>query len=122
MAIQAHQTMSGSVMPRFEVEQLEGTVEKQVVSYNKEDGRFDYSTKEVPAGYVVYFPQGHSLRIGSTAELKRLGFHRSPGLVDMESGEVLMDDVEPMSLKRRVQMGSTDGKSRRKIQTNISED
>ena len=38
--------------------------------------------------YMVYFPQGHSIRV-DRKELERLGFHLKPRLVDMETGDVV---------------------------------
>lgn len=38
--------------------------------------------------YMVYFPQGHSIRV-DRQELVRLGYHIKPRLVDMESGDVV---------------------------------
>jgi hypothetical protein len=39
--------------------------------------------------FMVYFPQGHSIRVTSFEELKRMGYHLKPRLVDMETGEVV---------------------------------
>lgn len=38
--------------------------------------------------YMVYLPQGHSIRV-DLPELKRLGYHIKPRLVDMNTGDVV---------------------------------
>jgi hypothetical protein len=38
---------------------------------------------------MVYFPQGHSIRVTSFDALKELGFHLKPRMVDMETGDVI---------------------------------
>ena len=91
--------MNQNVQPQFEVEQLDGTVEKTLTFF--EDGELKTKTTEEAAGYMVYFPQGHSFRVKNFAELKRLGLHTAPGLVDMESGETVATP-QKMSLKTQV--------------------
>ena len=39
--------------------------------------------------YMVYFPQGHSIRVTSFEKLKEMGFHLKPRMVDMETGDVI---------------------------------
>lgn len=39
--------------------------------------------------YMVYFPQGHSIRVTSYDKLKALGYHIKPRVVDMETGDVV---------------------------------
>jgi len=39
--------------------------------------------------YMVYFPQGHSIRVTSFAALKEMGYHLKPRMVDMETGDVI---------------------------------
>lgn len=38
--------------------------------------------------FMVYFPKGHSIRI-EKSELVRMGYHKRPKLVDMETGETV---------------------------------
>lgn len=38
--------------------------------------------------YMVYLPAGHSIRV-EYDELKRLGFHIKPRLIDMDTGDVV---------------------------------
>lgn len=39
--------------------------------------------------WMVHFPQGHSIRVTSFEELKRMGFDKKPKMVDMDTGEVV---------------------------------
>ena len=39
--------------------------------------------------YMVYFPQGHSIRILGRKALEASGFHLKPRMVDMETGDVV---------------------------------
>jgi hypothetical protein len=48
--------------------------------------------------WMVYFPQGHSIRfVGDSglAEMTKLGFHLKPRLVDMETGDVVDSGGDP---------------------------
>lgn len=45
--------------------------------------------------YMVYFPQGHSIRVTSFEALKELGFHLKPRMVDMETGDVIDSGGDP---------------------------
>ena len=47
--------------------------------------KFEDVEKEM---FMVYFPQGHSIRVDKK-ELIRMGYHLKPRLVDMDSGEVI---------------------------------
>lgn len=39
--------------------------------------------------FMVFFPQGHSIRVTSYEKLKELGYHLKPRIVDMETGDVI---------------------------------
>src|SRR3990167_7295800 len=88
------------VMPAFEVEKLEGTREHVILKPDKDNGGFTKETVKIDAGYNVYFPRGHSIRV-SEAELQRMGLNRDPALVDMESGDGV-GNASRVSLKERV--------------------
>jgi hypothetical protein len=45
--------------------------------------------------WMVYFPQGHSIRVTSRAELERMGFDKKPRMVDMETGDVVDTGGDP---------------------------
>ena len=49
---------------------------------------------EFKGGYMVYFPQGHSIFVPEhdKEQLHRLGVLRNPAYVDMESGEVVPEN------------------------------
>jgi hypothetical protein len=95
-------------MPAFEVEELPGKVERTVYYYEEKDtGRKDKNGNPVvthhlrtkktqePAGYMVYFARGHSIRVRSDEELRRLNLDRSPHLSD-PTGEIADEDIEQM--------------------------
>jgi hypothetical protein len=99
--------MPQNVKPRFEVEVLDGSTTE--THYSRIDGRNVESTVEVPRGYMVYFPAGHSIRVRTREELHRLGFDHGAELIDMDSGDVIGEAVP--SLKQQVQRRA--GASRR---------
>lgn len=88
-----------AVKPRYEVHDRRGetTVETHIM---REDGRNVEKQVEVPYGFDVFFPAGHSIRVRNEAELHRLGFDQPADLID-EDGEVV-GQVQ-MSLKKHVQ-------------------
>lgn len=99
-----------AIKPRFEVEAVDDTVmEKRVV---RKDGRNIEEQVEVPYGFNVYFPAGHSIRVKDEDELKRLGFDHAPELID-ENGDVV--GTTQMSLKRHSQRRA--GASKRRADT-----
>lgn len=83
---------------RFEVEPIEGDVEVQRMVLSK-DGVLKQETTTEKGGFMVYFPAGHSIRVGSKEELRRLGFHRQPGIIDDETLEEIKEDEGGESLK-----------------------
>jgi hypothetical protein len=90
--------MQQNVKPRYEVERVDDTVTETHIM--REDGRNVEKKVEVPYGYNVYFAAGHSIRVRTDAELKRLGYDQPPELID-EDGEVVGTTAQ-MSLKRNV--------------------
>ena len=86
------------IKPAFEVEVLEGT--DTVVQTVWEDGKMAEKEIEVPKGWMVYFPSGHSCRVRKKGEMIRLGFLEGPSLIDMESGDEIAN--KPISLKETV--------------------
>lgn len=86
-----------NIRPRFETEPVKDQNFTRTVA--KHDGKtFSYAKKSEKGGYMVYFPQGHSIHVRTDKELKRLGFDRPSGFIDMESGEEVPLN---MSLKER---------------------
>lgn len=39
--------------------------------------------------YMVYFPQGHSIRVVGFEKLKELGYDKKPRMVDMNTGDIV---------------------------------
>lgn len=111
------------IAPAYEVEELQGTLRRKRFYYERkylrdEDGEIvldDQGRKtiesrqrvekvvEVPAGWMVYFPRGHSVRIETAAEMVRLGFMEEAELIDLDSEAE--DNIVPQpaatSLKER---------------------
>ena len=77
-----------NVKPAYIVQRIEGKVD-HTTAKPKETGGFEYSKKKEPGGYMVYLPNGDSLRVRTDDELKRLGFDSPANLVDMDSGEIV---------------------------------
>lgn len=89
------------MLPRFEVEELEGEVE--ATQYLKTENGLEQVKVMEPAGWMVYMPNGHSIRVRTEKMLKFLGFHRRPGMAMMAEGEQTEDQEDtPVSLKRLV--------------------
>ena len=85
-----------NVKPRFEVHEIEGgEVDHTIFVATKDDkGKhltFKKETVKRPAGWMIYFPNGSSIRLDDPERLKQYGFDRSPTNVDMESGDELGD-------------------------------
>lgn len=88
--------------PRFEVEELEGTRKRTIYKSEKDDKgkHMQFVAEEIdePAGFMVYFPSGSSIRIATREELERLEFADPAGYVDMDSGEAV-EPATSVSLK-----------------------
>jgi len=106
-----------NIKPRYQVERVDEMVEE--THHVRENDRNVEKTVEVPYGYNVYFPAGHSMRVRDDAEMKRLGFDRPPELIDQDTGDVV-GSTEPTSLKRNVQHRK-DASARRKAHTNATD-
>lgn len=81
---------------------LEGTVERPVVEWvpNKpgkdgkvRGGRMERRMKTQPAGFMVYFPRGHTRRFRDEAELRQYKLHKKPKIINMTG---LMDPNSPI--------------------------
>lgn len=98
-----------NIKPRYEVERVDEMVIE--THLKREDGRNVEHEVEVPYGYNVFFPQGHSMRVRTDAELERLGFDRPAELID-EDGEVVGSTAQ-QTLKRNVQHRQAASKRRK---------
>jgi hypothetical protein len=61
---------------------LDGVVKRETITYNREGG-LRKKTVEQPAGYMVYFPQGHALRFKTKADLEQYGLNVEPHIINM---------------------------------------
>lgn len=100
-----------NIKPRYEVERVDDVVVE--THYVRENGRNVEKEVEVPYGFNVYFPAGHSIRVRDEAELKRLGYDAPAELID-EDGEVV-GTTAAYSLKKHVQRSA--GASKRRADT-----
>lgn len=91
-----------SQLPKYEVHKLEGTVMRRKAE--KTDAGIIFTESEEDAGYMVYFPRGGSIRVNEK-RLKQLGYHYTPPLVDMETGDEAKNPAG-VSLQRIVEQKS----------------
>jgi len=111
------------IKPAFQAEKITGNFTRTVI-HIQEDVRQVGALKDkaiitrkmVPVveefteGYMVYFPQKHSVFIAADDEeqLRRVGILEEPSLVDMASGEVVPRDynLSPKELVQRSEVRS----------------
>lgn len=60
-----------------------GTVKREVVTWTKRDG-LKKKMVEQPAGYLVYFPRGHVVRIPDKETLRHYGLDGRPPIVNLQ--------------------------------------
>ena len=90
------------VMPKYEVEKIDGEVEREKVIFNRAAGGLKATVAKEDAGYMVYFPRGHSIRVKDRKGLEALGFHL-PSPVVNEDGDVVPElEPEPGEVKKMV--------------------
>lgn len=78
------------VVPAFVVQERNEEVVRTVLTKDTK-GNYKKVETKVPYGYHVSFPaKGHSIRVATASELKRLGFDKTIPLVDANSDN---DDV-----------------------------
>ena len=67
----------------YVVQEIEGFVRRPVTTWSKKEGM---RTKmvEQPAGYLVYFPRGHFIRIKDLKTLRHYGLDKEPALMQLE--------------------------------------
>ncbi len=66
----------------FVVRELEGTVRRQVHKFTKTKGLVT-SYVEEPAGYMVYFPRGHAIRLNKE-QLRHYKLNMAPRIVNLD--------------------------------------
>lgn len=69
--------LSHVVMP------LEGEVEREVTRFSKDKG-LHKEMETQPAGFLVFFPRGHVMRLKTMAELEHYGLDRDPLFMDLK--------------------------------------
>lgn len=82
----AGSSVSGELSgPRLEfvVRKLAGSVMRSIATWSEAEKKIVNIPKEVPAGYMVFLPNGQSYRL-SEKELKRRGFDRPPNILGFE--------------------------------------
>jgi hypothetical protein len=96
MAISA--VMTGARLA-FVVRELEGTVKRPQMRFERGEGLTRVWVEE-PAGYMVYFPRGHAIRVRDKKTLKHYGLHKTPPLSDLRG---LEDPNSPVGKLFRLQ-------------------
>lgn len=91
-------------VPAFVVEKLDGTFKKSVTVYEKtnpdepdsKDRKLVQKEIDVPCGYMVHFPRGHSIHVADVKELDRMGY--SAALVPLIKMDEDQDGSNPAKL------------------------
>lgn len=83
----------------FVVRELKGTVKREVVRMKRQKSgeKTHHEMKkefvEQPAGYMVYFPRGHAIRVPTKELLAFYGLDRKPRIINLEG---LSDPNSPL--------------------------
>lgn len=113
--------MALDIRPEFQVEFIEGefevpittiTPDVKTVGHHAERSvtinKMVHSTRIVKSGYMLYFPQKHSMFVAADDydQIERLGIKQRPRRVDMNSGEVVPEDFDlsPKELVARAEV------------------
>jgi hypothetical protein len=87
-----------------------GTVKRPVTTWTKKDGLKTKMVEE-PAGYLVYFPRGHVIRLKDKEALRLYGLDRQPPIVNLQG---LNDPNSPIG---RLLMSQDEGTRRGAMET-----
>jgi len=60
-----------------------GTVKRPITTWSKKEG-LKTKMHEEPAGYLVYFPRGHVIRLRDKEELRHYGLDGQPPIVNLQ--------------------------------------
>lgn len=60
-----------------------GTVKREVTMWTKDKGLHTKMVEE-PAGYLVYFPRGHVIRLKNKEQLRQYGLDKRPPIINLE--------------------------------------
>jgi hypothetical protein len=77
----AHGVLKGSRLA-FVVVKQEGTVKREKHYWSKEG--IKKKLVEEDAGYLVYFPRGHAIRVRSLARLRHYQLHKEPAIIQLD--------------------------------------
>lgn len=83
MSATAQVSMTGARLSYVVVAQ-EGTVRRNVHKWKKGGLGLSVTDVEEPAGFLVYFPRGHVIRIRDRKELAHYRLDREPQIVNMQ--------------------------------------
>lgn len=75
--------------PAFTLRELEGSIERPMRFYDKQDKVFKTTVVEEPAGYMLTTMRGDEIRIASLDDLKQYGLGDHIKLVNADDGEVM---------------------------------
>lgn len=86
------------IKPAFRVKKLSGEVDHTVHIFDKKENRIKSKVIKEPAGFLVTFMKGHSIRCRDEAHLRRIGAGTTLiPLMDEESGDIkgsISNDVD----------------------------
>lgn len=104
--------------PAYTVIPLPGNVEVERTSYDMDKKELVTKTVSEPAGFLVKFYAGHSIRVKDKEGLARLRLDLDPGLIDPNTGERITEDapkpVKKVDMSREVNLIANDVKTKRK--------
>lgn len=70
----------------FVVQPIEGVVKREKMRRTKQ-GTWEKYMVEEPAGFMVYFPRGHAVRIKNERMLRHYGLDKKPRIIEMRGLE-----------------------------------
>lgn len=85
-------TMQGARLA-YVVKKLEGTVKRTNYKFNRRIGKIEPYEVDEEAGFLVFFPQGHYLRIRTREDLVRYKINYKPPVISMNG---LLDPNSPV--------------------------
>ena len=71
---------------QFVVQPVEGVVKREKIRLDR-NGKAQKVMVDEPAGYMVYFPRGHALRLKNMERLRQYGLDKKPRIIEMRGLE-----------------------------------
>jgi hypothetical protein len=68
----------------YVVRELPGNVKREVCKYNKARRTIERRLVEKPAGFMIYFPRGHAIRLETVEELRHYNLDKDPQIVNLD--------------------------------------